>query len=161
MTPLNHTPDPMIENFILRRATIADTVHVTACVYRAFEHYVERIGRPPGPMLEDYEQVIQERQVFVVETNTGLAGVIVFAITGEGFLLDVIAVDPIYQKKGVGKLLLTFAEDEARRQGFASIYLYTHIKMIENQELYSKIGYLEYDRRKEHGLERVFMRKLL
>jgi GNAT superfamily N-acetyltransferase len=75
--------------------------------------------------------------------------------------LDVIAVDPIYQKKGVGKLLLTFAEDEARRQGFASIYLYTHIKMIENQELYSKIGYLEYDRRKEHGLERVFMRKLL
>jgi GNAT superfamily N-acetyltransferase len=158
---MNIISDSMAENFVLRPATIADAVHVTACVYRAFEHYVERIGRPPGPMLEDYEQVIQKRQVFVVETNKGLAGVIVLAITGEGFLLDVIAVDPVYQNKGVGKLLLTFAEEEARRQGFASIYLYTHIKMIENQELYSKIGYLEYDRRNEHGLERVFMRKLL
>ena len=32
------------------------------------------------------------------------------------------------------------AEAEARRQGFAGIYLYTHEKMTENQALYSKIG---------------------
>jgi GNAT superfamily N-acetyltransferase len=75
------------------------------------------------------------------------------------FLLDVIAVEPLYQGNGVGKLFLEFAETEARRQGFASIYLYTHEKMIESQALYTRIGYVEYDRRVEHGLSRIYMRK--
>jgi hypothetical protein len=33
--------------------------------------------------------------------------------------------------------------------------------MTENQALYARIGYAEYDRRSEHGLTRVFMRKQL
>jgi len=33
--------------------------------------------------------------------------------------------------------------------------------MTENQALYSKIGYVEYDRRIEQGLARVYMRKEL
>jgi ribosomal protein S18 acetylase RimI-like enzyme len=61
----------------------------------------------------------------------------------------------------VGRLLLEFSESEARRQGYPEIYLYTHEKMTENQALYSKIGYVEYDRRNEEGLRRVFMRKKL
>jgi hypothetical protein len=56
---------------------------------------------------------------------------------------------------------LKYAESEARRQGFGSIYLYTHEKMTENQTLYLKIGYVEYDRRLENGFPRVYMRKNL
>jgi hypothetical protein len=33
--------------------------------------------------------------------------------------------------------------------------------MTENQALYAKIGYAEYDRRFEQGLARVYMRKAL
>jgi GNAT superfamily N-acetyltransferase len=62
---------------------------------------------------------------------------------------------------GLGRTLLEFAEAEARRQGFKSVYLYTHEKMTENQTLYAKIGYVEFDRRTEKGLARVYMRKLL
>ena len=40
-------------------------------------------------------------------------------------------------------------EAEARRAGFDSIYLYTHEKMTENLALYSRIGYVEYDRRSQ------------
>jgi ribosomal protein S18 acetylase RimI-like enzyme len=53
------------------------------------------------------------------------------------------------------------AESEARSAGFDSIYLYTHEKMTENQALYAKIGYVEYARRLDGGLPRVYMRKRL
>ena len=147
--------------FSLRNATHEDAAAVTECVHNAFSHYVERIGRKPGPMLMDYAQEIREHQVFVVEDNGQIFGVLVLCIKDEGFLLDVIAVEPRAHGKGIGKLLLETAESEAQRQGFTSIYLYTHEKMTENQLLYNKIGYVEYDRRFEHGLRRVYMRKEL
>jgi GNAT superfamily N-acetyltransferase len=65
------------------------------------------------------------------------------------------------QKTGVGKALLEFAEAEARRLGYDSIHLSTHEKMTENQALYARIGYREYDRRVEDGYSRVYMRKRL
>jgi GNAT superfamily N-acetyltransferase len=109
----------------------------------------------------NYEKEILEHQVFVVEKDVQIVGVLVLCIKDEGFLLDVIAVEPLAQGMGIGRLLLKFAETEAQRQGYKSIYLYTHEKMIENQTLYSKIGYVEFDRRFENGLARVYMRKQL
>lgn len=151
----------MMPPFLLRPAKLTDAPAVKACVDRAFEHYIERIGRKPAPMLMDYEHEIREHQVHVVEDGGHIIGALVLCIKEDGFLLDVIAVLPEYHKKGVGRLMLEFAEEEARRQGYKSIYLYTHIKMTENQALYAKIGYVEYDRRFEVGLERVYMRKTL
>jgi ribosomal protein S18 acetylase RimI-like enzyme len=85
--------------------------------------------------------------------------VLVLAPTPEGLLLDNIAVLPSH--RGIGKALLQYAESEARRQGFGSLVLYTHEKMTENQAWYSKIGYVEYDRRVEYGFARIYMRKSL
>jgi ribosomal protein S18 acetylase RimI-like enzyme len=147
--------------FILRSATEKDAAAVTACVHNAFGHYIERIGRKPGPLLMDYAEEISEHQVFVVEQGGQIVGSLVLCIKEEGFLLDVIAVEPQYQGSGVGRLMLEFAEVEALRQGYKSIYLFTHEKMTENQALYKKIGYVEYDRRFEYGLARIYMRKRL
>ena len=52
-------------------------------------------------------------------------------------------------------------ESEARQEGFGSIYLYTHGKMTENLALYARIGCVEYARRTEKGLARVYLRKQL
>jgi N-acetylglutamate synthase-like GNAT family acetyltransferase len=143
----------------LRPARPADLDGITACVEAAYSPYIERIGRKPGPMLEDYAKVIEERQVTVAESKGIIAGVLVLALTPEGLLLDNVAVLPSH--RGIGKALLQYAESEARRQGFASLYLYTHEKMTENQTLYSKIGYVAYDHRVEHGFSRIYMRKSL
>ena len=148
-------------NASLRPAAGSDTQAVTSCVHNAFRHYIARIGREPGPMLMDYAMEIREHQVYVVEEDGKVVGALVMCIKDEGFLLDVIAVEPSHQGTGIGRLMLEFAEAEARRQGFDSIYLYTHEKMTENQALYKKIGYVEYDRRFEAGLARVYMRKKL
>ena len=112
-------------------------------------------------MTEDYGKVIREHRVTVGESGGAIVGVLVLAVTEEGFLLENVAVDPSHLGRGLGRALLELAESEARREGYKSIYLYTHEKMTENQALYAKIGYVEYDRRTEDGLARVYMRKSL
>jgi ribosomal protein S18 acetylase RimI-like enzyme len=145
----------------LRPATASDAAAVADVVSAAYGHYVERIGTRPGPMRQDYERVVRDQQVTVAEQQGTVVGVLVLRVTDEGFLIDNVAVHPSRQGAGLGRVLLALAEDEARRAGFGSIYLYTHEKMTENQELYRRIGYVEYDRRCEGGLTRVFMRKPL
>ena len=112
-------------------------------------------------MLNDYAEVIRERQVTVAESGGSVVGVLVLDETADGFLLENVAVDPGQKGKGLGRALLELAEADAKRAGFDSIYLYTHEKMTENPALYARIGYVEYDRRVEAGLARVYMRKNL
>jgi len=145
----------------LRPANPDDVAAITACVHEAFQPYVARIGRPPAPMRVDYARVIAERSVFVAEREHAVVGVLVLTTTAEGFLLENVAVSPEHRGQGVGRLLLEFAEAEARRLGHRSIYLYTHEKMTEARALYARIGYAEYDRRTEDGYARIYLRKLL
>ena len=127
----------------------------------AYGHYVERLGGPPRPMTDDYEEVIRTRQVTVAERDGAVVGVIVLAVTDEGFLIDNVAVHPSHRGSGLGRALLEFAEAEARRARFDSIYLYTHERMTENLALYARIGYVEYDRRSHGAFSLVYLRKQL
>jgi ribosomal protein S18 acetylase RimI-like enzyme len=145
----------------LRPATDRDAEDVAALVDAAYEHYIERIGRTPLPMTLDYGDEIRHRQVTVAEHGKELAGVLVLDTTDEGFVVFNVAVLPTRKGTGVGRALLQFAESEARRAGFDSIYLFTHEQMTENQELYARIGYVEYDRRPIEDFHIVFMRKQL
>ena len=53
------------------------------------------------------------------------------------------------------------AESAAVRDGFDSVYLYTHEKATENIALYARVGYVEYERRSMGDFALVFMRKPL
>lgn len=145
----------------IRPAEHDDAPGITACVCSAFLHYIERIGKQPGPMLENYADVIRKFQVHVAIQNEIVVGAIVLKIIEAGFYLDNVAVRPSVKGMGVGRQLLAFAEAEARRQGFNSIILATHELMVENRELYARIGYHEYDHRVVNGYPRVFFRKSL
>jgi GNAT superfamily N-acetyltransferase len=141
----------------LRPATESDVPSVAALVKAAYGHYVERIGMLPRPMTDDYATVIRDRQVTVAEHD----GAIVLTVTDEGFLIDNVAVHSSRRGTGLGRVLLQFAEAEARRAGFDAIHLYTHEQMTENLALYSRIGYVEYDRRSQGAFSLVYMRKQL
>jgi ribosomal protein S18 acetylase RimI-like enzyme len=127
----------------------------------AYRHYVERIGRKPGPMTWDYAEMIRAWDVTVAESGGAIVGLLMVGPTDEGFVIENVAVHPSQQGRRLGRTLLELAEAKARSAGFDSIYLFTHEKMTENQALYARIGYVEYERRTEHGLSRVFMRKPL
>ena len=147
---------------MIRRARPEDRAAIEAIVNAAYAIYVERIGKPPGPMLDDYAGLIADGMVSVlVDADGTVAAVIVLVPQPDHLLLDNIAVRPDRQSRGLGRRLIEFAEDEARRLGFAELRLYTHEKMTENIALYARLGFVETGRGQQAGYDRVFMTKPL
>lgn len=130
-------------------------------VHAAYVRYIPRIGREPGPMLDDYAALIDAKRVHVLERQERIQGILVLIPESDAMLLDNVAVAPRAQGSGVGRQLLTFAESAAAQAGYRSIRLYTNEAMTENITLYAKIGYVETHRTTEKGLRRVYMIKPL
>jgi ribosomal protein S18 acetylase RimI-like enzyme len=147
---------------MIRRAEPADRAVVEAIVEAAYSPYIARMGKPPGPMLDDYVALIAQGAVSVLEDSAGeIAAIIVLLPKPDHLLLDNIAVSPNRQGQGFGRRLIEFAEAEARRLGHRELRLYTHETMTENIALYTRIGFVETGRGHEAGYDRVFMTKRL
>ena len=145
----------------LRLATTEDLTAVEEIVRTAYFPYVSRIGREPGPMLDDYRKLIADQRVHVVERDGVVSGILVLIPERDVMLLDNVAVAPFAQGLGLGRKMLEFAERAARDAGLRSIRLYTNEAMTENISLYSRIGYSETHRAEERGLRRIYMTKQL
>jgi len=143
----------------IAQATEAQAVH--DIVDAAYRPYIARIGKPPGPMLDDYAQRIADGQTWVLESEASIVAILVLEATPTSLLLDNIAVRPDCQGKGYGRVLIEFAEAEALRRGFRTISLYTHALMTENIALYRRVGFIETHRINEKGYDRVYMTKPL
>ncbi len=146
---------------MMRPATVHDVAAIEAIVQAAYSPYIARIGRKPGPMLEDYRQRVEAGDVQVLENARQVQGFIVLLEADGALLLDNLAVALEAQGLGFGRLLLDFAEQQAIDAGFAVIRLYTNEAMTENIALYHRRGYVETHRAEEHGLRRVYMTKPL
>jgi len=145
---------------VIRPARPDDRDSVEAVVHAAYSIYVDRIGKPPGPMLDNYTARIADGSVSVVEDRTGnIAGIIVIIPYSDHLLLDNVAVRPEYQGQGFGRVLIEFAEREAEKLGYSRIRLYTHEMMTENIDLYRRIVFVESGRVQQDGYDRVFMAK--
>ena len=144
-----------------RPATPSDAAGISECVRAAYTHYIERIGTPPGPMLDDYAHVVRDHRAYVIDDGGQVVGVLVLMDKEDGILLDNVAVLPERQGEGLGRRLIEHAESEARRLGHRHLDLYTHQQMTENIAMYGRIGYEEVERRTERGFPRVYMRKRL
>mgnify|MGYP001314961146 CR=1 FL=1 len=145
----------------IRLAGPEDRGAVEAIVQAAYAPYILRIGRKPGPMLDDYGALIVDERVSVLVDRQEIRGLVVLIPDGEALLLDNVAVDPRAQGCGYGRMLLAFAEAEARRMGARALRLYTNEAMTENLALYGRLGFVETHRAVEEGLRRVYMTKVL
>jgi ribosomal protein S18 acetylase RimI-like enzyme len=146
---------------VIRPAAAADRAAVEAIVRAAYAVYISRLGKPPGPMLDDYAGLIAAGAVSVIDEHDGIAALIVLIPKPDYLLLDNIAVRPDRQGRGFGRTLIEFAEREATRRGYRELRLYTHQTMVENIALYTRLGFVETGRGREDGYDRVFMTKLL
>lgn len=169
---------------LLRAATLDDVDGIERLVVAAFERYVPRIGKPPGPMTADYAKLVRTSRVWVVEsTETAhdadagsgslifgsvdaspraeIVGVLVTRAESDHLLLDVIAIAPTAQGGGLGGALLARADADAREQGLAEIRLCTNAAMTENLAYYPRRGFRETGRGLQDGYHRVFFAKRL
>lgn len=147
---------------MIRLANIGDIPAITCCAEQAYEKYVGRIGKKPMPMVQDFGKAVAEGVVWVIEADNAFAGyLIAYEKTPGSLHVENVAVPPEHQGKGLGKRLLAFAEDLARMRGLPQIDLYTNEKMTENLSVYPHLGFIEVDRREEHGFARIYYEKRL
>lgn len=147
--------------FQIRPARTGDAEAVRQLVRRAYAVYIPRIGREPGPMGADYEALIGEGTVTVAVEDDSIVGVLVLRPQRDALLLENVAVTPAKQGRGIGRALMAFAEEHARKLSLTKISLYTHARMTDNLALYPRLGYVEVARRMEHGFDRVFFEKTI
>ncbi|QLG94087.1 GNAT family N-acetyltransferase [Pseudomonas yamanorum] len=143
----------------IRCATVDDITAIEAIVQAAYSPYIQRIGRSPGPMLDDYRQHVDTGTVLVLESARQVVGFVVLIGKEDYLLLDNLAVSPAAQGLGYGRQLLAFAEAQAISAGYREVRLYTNEAMTENIELYTRRGFVETHRAVENGLHRVYMKK--
>lgn len=151
----------MNEHIHIRLALALDILAVSIIAQTAYAPYIQRIGCKPAPMKDDYEKLIAVGSLWVILRLNMIAGFIVLQEKSDHLLVSNIAVAPPHQGVGLGRALLDYAEACARQRGFRDLRLYTNEKMYENLELYSKLGWLEYNRAEQDGFQRGFLQKCL
>lgn len=58
-------------------------------------------------------------------------------------------IDPLFQRKGYGQMILDALEKKAKELGYRVIQLNTSLKQVPAQKFYKKNGYIEIRREKE------------
>lgn len=151
----------MTDHLVTRPATAADVAHIERIVRSAYAPYVERIGREPAPMTVDYRTLVAttDHATVLLDDSDEVVGVIVTIAESDHLFVENVAIAPHAQGRGYGRVLLSFAERQARGLGLTRLRLYTNAAMTENLAVYPRLGYTEVARRRQDGFERVFFVK--
>jgi ribosomal protein S18 acetylase RimI-like enzyme len=145
--------------YTIRQAEPEDQEALVDCVQAAYTKYIERIGKRPAPLLADYKALIAQRVVYVLAAQEGVRGVLVMMPQDGGMFVENVAIDPLFQGPGLGRALMAFAEQQARKAQLGEIRLYTNEVMTENLLFYQQLGFEEEGRQVQNGYHRVFLRK--
>lgn len=146
---------------VLDLAVAADVHAIEALVREAYEPYVARIGREPGPLLEDYAAVVADGRALVARRDGSVVGLLISSVHPDHVLVENVAVATSERGTGLGARLLAIADEQARANGVAEVRLYTHEKMTENLAYYPRRGFVETGRRTENGFSRVFFTRVV
>jgi GNAT superfamily N-acetyltransferase len=155
----------------VRLATAADVPVLRSIAAAAYLPYVPRIGRAPAPVDADYAGAAARGEAWLAVCAAAVGadavgadaavGLIVLVPEAGYLLLENVAVLPSCQGRGVGSLLLRFAEAKAVELGLVEIRLYTNEAMTENLAYYPRHGYRETHRGEQDGFRRVYFSKQL
>ncbi|MDE1187833.1 MAG: GNAT family N-acetyltransferase [Pantoea sp.] len=138
----------MIET--MRIAAISDAEAVTALTRMAYAKWIPVIGREPLPMRADHAAFIKENRVDLLFYGVDLAALVETIQRKEDILIENVAVDPRFQKRGYGRKMVAHAEQLAVQAGLDVVRLYTNSLFEVNIRLYTSLGY-EFERSEERN----------
>lgn len=147
----------------IRPATAADLAAVVALIDAAYRHYVPTLGgRRPRPMDDDQAARLAAGELFVLEDEGRLLGVVTMMARADAVHIFNLAVHPEAQGRGLLRLLLGFAEDAARRRNLPRLTLFTNVAMTKNRAIYAHLGFRElHEETAPGGYRIVFMERPL
>ena len=133
------------------------------CIIRPFElkdkeSVVElwkicRLTRPWNNPEKDIERKlnVQSEMFLVLEIEGSVIGSVMAAYDGHRGVINYLAVHPGYQKKGYGKMLMTYVERELLNKGCPKINLLVRSDNLNIKRFYKSLHYDEQDDVKVFG----------
>lgn len=133
--------------YLIREAKVEDAKELERLMHEAYSIYTEILdGEQLPPLFADYEDEIKNYPTWILEYEGNMAGGLTMYFDDEQAYLSNVALHPMFKGKSLGRILIEFAEDQARDKGYRSLGLATHIKLVDNINYYKRIGYKETDR---------------
>jgi GNAT superfamily N-acetyltransferase len=125
----------------LMPATVEHVDAIRSLTREAYGKWVPVIGREPKPMTADYAEAVRKHRIDLLYLDGELAALIEMIPATDHLLIENVAVRPALQGRGLGRKLLSHAEQVAVLLGCAEIRLYTNKLFAENVRLYQELGY--------------------
>lgn len=138
-----------------------------ALILASFAYMNDRID-PPSSALALTPQSLREKAKteigFVALDGNQLAGCVFCRPEPNSLYIGKLAVLPATQGKGIGKRLLTLAEETAREHGLEVLRLETRIELTGNHATFASWGFRKTAENRHSGFDRttsIEMRKLM
>ena len=131
----------MGEKRTVRPATMDDAEALHDCMVSAYTPYRDRFGAGRVPPLEvDYAAEIERFPTWIVECDGEIAGGLIMTFEPDHAVVSNVAVHPRFQGRGLGGMLMRFAEETARERRLFELRLTTHVALTANVSLYLPPG---------------------
>ncbi|WP_068774871.1 GNAT family N-acetyltransferase [Paenibacillus sp. FJAT-26967] len=102
------------------------------------------VSKDPGIQRKILEWKLNNGEIIVAEHHTGVVGYLrVEYLWSKYPYIGLIKVDHELRNQGIGRALLSFAEEEFRRQGIAVLYSSSQVNEAEPQEWHRRMGFQE------------------
>ena len=112
-----------------------------------------RLTRPWNNPVKDIERKlhIQSDMFLVMEVDKHIIGSVMAAYDGHRGMINYLAVHPRYQKKGFGKIIMSYVEQKLLEKGCPKINLLVRADNLTVKEFYKNIDYIEQEDVKVFG----------
>lgn len=126
-------------------------------ILRAFAPMTGRID-PPSSALTLTPAALADRarrEHLYLAGGASLAGCAFFAEQADALYIGKLAIDPAYQRQGLGRAFIGAAHDLARARGLPRLRLETRIELTENHAAFRALGFCRTAGKRHPGFDRI------
>jgi len=153
------------KNIEIRLATPEEAEVIAALLYESFVEYkflyTQHAFAATTPGVIEIKEWINSKTVWVAVCNNKIAGTISLVSSGPDFWIRSVAVATDERGRGIGKALMTRAEQLASKKGFHSLKLTTTPFLYAATRLYQSFGFKQCGHDDLYGTPLIKMTKNL
>jgi N-acetylglutamate synthase-like GNAT family acetyltransferase len=112
------------------------------------------VYRPTPELVRSSQARADHRRQLVAERNREIVGTVSYEIRGDKLHLQSLAVDPVWQRQGIGRTLVAHVAELARSLGASRLSLYTVVE-TGNVIIFERLGFRVVSTESGCGLEAV------